>query len=329
MHTRPIPLFALAFLAALAAAQPAVPAQSAPTLAGATVTHLALAVRDIDATARKYADLFGIPAPEVRTLSVDLPGGSREELKVATIPMPDFRIELNQPVSKAGPVYEHLQKYGLSVHRLGLSIDGSVDEMRAELVKKGGKWTGGTQGGAFAFVDFRERLGATLEIRRQTASASAALAPAAPTGLFGGRRVSHVGLAVKDFNETVNAYVEILGVKPPATANKFPSSGAFPFPPGHKWDPNTRVLTNMVRVGRVAIEWIQSEGSPTPWTQSWQDQKGLAITHIAVGRGDIPRDEWLRIGQEKGGTWTNGGPAPEGTFAYMDFTDSLGLIFEW
>ena len=46
----------------------------------------------------------------------------------------------------------------------------------------------------------------------------------------------------------------------------------------------------------VNIELIQSMGKPTPWSSHIDHQKGTSIQHIAVGRGDIPRDEWLRIG---------------------------------
>jgi len=320
-------LLLLTLLVALATLRPFAQPQTAPTLVSGTITHLGVAVRDIDTTARKYADLFGIPTPDVRTVMLDLPNGSKAELKVANVAMPDFRIELDQPVTSAGPVYEHLQKYCLSVHHLGISIEGSVDEMRTELVRKGGKWTAGSPGGTFAYVDFRERLGTTIEIVKQTAPPGATPAAAAPTGLLGGRRVSHIGLAVKDINETMNAYVEILGVKP-VPVNKYPPSGSMPFPPGHKWDPNASVLTNMLRFGRIGIELIQSVGSPTPWTETWDKQHGLAIQHVAVGRGPLSREEWLRTGQEKGRKWTNGGPPPEGTFAYMDFSESLGLIFE-
>ena len=54
-------------------------------------------------------------------------------------------------------------------------------------------------------------------------------------------------------------------------------------------------------------------------------QQLMLIMHIAVGRGNIPRDEWLRIGQEKGG-WTNGGA--DSFFAYLDWSDTLGLVIE-
>src|SRR5262249_6013723 len=95
----------------------AVIAQSPAPLATATLTHLTVVTPDLDATARKYADLFGIPEPQIRNQTIDLPDGSKVEVRAASVPLPNFRIDLNQPVTKSGPVYDHLQRYGLTVYR--------------------------------------------------------------------------------------------------------------------------------------------------------------------------------------------------------------------
>jgi catechol 2,3-dioxygenase-like lactoylglutathione lyase family enzyme len=302
---------------------------SASALTTGTLTHLTVVTPDIDATARKYADLFGIPVPQIRNQTFELPNGSKIDVRTASVPLPNFRIDLNQPITKSGPIYEHLQKYGLTVHRLGVSTDGRLDDIRAELAKKGGKWTVGTTTGDYAFVDLRDRIGATLEITKSAGQPAAAPAtPPQQTGLLGGLAVNHIGLAVRNIEETMNAFVEILGVAP-VRVNDFPNPPApFQFPPDSKWDTSAHVRTNMLRYSRIGIELIQSVGSPTPWTETLEKQKGLGIQHMAVGRGTLSREEWLRQGQAKGGKWTNGGPPPQGTFAYMDFSDTTGLIFE-
>jgi methylmalonyl-CoA/ethylmalonyl-CoA epimerase len=303
--------------------------QAAPppitALTGGVLTHLGVATPDINATARKYADLWGVAVPPVTTESIDVAGGGRAELRVATISMPDFAIELNEPVTKSGPVYDHLQKYGLTVHHMGVAIPGSVEDARAELVRKGGRLTATARSGAVAYVDLRQRVGATLEIVRQTAPPSETPTPNNPTGLFGGRRPNHIGLAVANIEETMANFVDIFGVRP-AGVNTFPATGAMPFPPGHKWSSTISVRTNMLRYGRINFELIQSVGSPSPWTETYEKQKGLGIQHIAVGRQPIERNEWLKMGQEKGGKWTNGGT--DSPFAYLDFTDTTGLIIE-
>ena len=305
-----------------------VPSEPSP-LAEATIAHVGVVVPDIEAAARKYADLFGLDPIAIRTAPVDLPDGSKATLKMANVPLPNFHIELVEPVTKAGPLYEHLQKFGPSAHHFGVILPGtgSVDEARMALEKKGGKWTLGAKGGSYAYIDFRDRLGATVEIQH-TANGTSGVPPAkvGEVGLFGGRPLSHFGIAVTDVDAAIKAFVDILGV-PPAKAMRFPNPPApFGFPPG-MWNHDAYVMTTMVRKGKIAIELIQSVGEPTPWTDTIRKNGGSnAIQHIAVGRGSIPRDEWLRIGQAKGGKWTNG--APEGNFAYLDFTDTLGLIFE-
>jgi catechol 2,3-dioxygenase-like lactoylglutathione lyase family enzyme len=326
-----IAIFISAMSVFIALPREAVLAQSPAQLTTGTLTHLTVVTADLDATARTYADLFGISLPQIRNQTIDLPDGSKVEVRAASVPLPNFRIDLNQPVTKSGPVYEHLQKYGLTVYRLGVSSTDNVDDIRGDLVKKGGKWTAGAPGGSYAFVDLRDRIGVTLEITRSAAATTATTPPAAPpqqTGLLGGLPVNHIGLAVRNVEETMNAFVEILGVKA-VPVNEFPNPPApFQFPLGSKWDVNAHVRTNMLRYGRVALELIQSVGGPTPWTETLEKQKGLGIQHMAVGRGTLSREEWLRLGQSKGGKWTNGGPPPQGTFAYLDFSETTGLIFE-
>jgi hypothetical protein len=93
------------------------------------------------------------------------------------------------------------------------------------------------------------------------------------------------------------------------------------------WTKQGWVQTIMVQsANNIGMELVQGMGGPNPWEAHIQKQKGTSLMHIAVGRGNIPRDEWLRIGQEKGGKWTNGGP--DSPFAYLDWTSTLGLVIE-
>ena len=143
--------------------------------------------------------------------------------------------------------------------------------------------------------------------------------------MFGSRPISHVGLANADADASIQKYAEVFGIDP-ASARRYPPDGWFPFPPGHTWDTMAYVRTVILPQAGVGIEIVESVGSPTPWTHHIDKQQGTSIMHIAVGRGNIPRDEWLRIGQEKGGMWTNGGA--DSSFAYLDWSDTLGLVIE-
>jgi catechol 2,3-dioxygenase-like lactoylglutathione lyase family enzyme len=301
---------------------------SVQSLSGPPIaTHVGVVVPDIEAALRGYADILGIEVPEVQEVPVPLADGSQVPIKRAVLKVPGFHIEPIEPLSTSGPFYEHLQAYGMSVHHLGLLVDGDVDEMRDRLVGRGGIHTAGATG-VFAYVDFREQLGTTLEIQPSTADINDPATPGPQNGLFGGRPVSHIGFAVRDVDVAIQAFVDILGLAP-TEAITFPPQGLFPFPPGLGWDATSHVRVTQMRLGNTGLELIEPVGGPNPWTDTLEKQGGNALQHLAMGRGELSRDEWLRVGQEKGGKWTNGGPNGElGGFAYLDFTETLGLIFE-
>jgi len=307
------------------AAAPVLPPSKPTLLTKSPLTHLGLVFRDLRPVVKGYADIFGIPVPEITRVTFDLPNGKKAEAKVAYVPLPNFYLELLEPVTKSGPLYDHLRTFGLGVHHLGVGVDGNVDAVVAELVSKDGKVTGGVKGGTQAFVDFRHtEIGATLEIA-PTARPAMPPAPTTQTGLFGGQAIRHVGLANLDIEASLQKYIDVFGM-PAVPVRRFPPEGWFPYPPGHKWSKTSYVLTNQVNQMGINIELIMSVASPTPWTHHIEKQKGTSIMHIAVGMGKIPRDEWLRIGQQKGGKWTNGGA--DSFFAYLDWSDTLGLVIE-
>ena len=66
-------------------------------------------------------------------------------------------------------------------------------------------------------------------------------------------------------------------------------------------------------------------GAPTPWSEFVARQKGSAAQHLAIDVGNR-MDEMIADLVAKGGKWTNGKPG--GGYAYLDFMDTLGLVFE-
>ena len=309
----------------LAATPTTARAQSGPRLMGAPLTHLVVITPDIAKTSKGYGDIFGIPTPEVQNAEYALPNGKKEKAKVSYVPMPNFYIAIVQPTGK-GPMRDHLKKFGLGLWALGVGKDSDIDAVRVELEGRGGKWTGGTKGGTFAWVDLRHTaLGATIIV----GPAARPAMPAAPTvqaGLFGGLNISHVGFANTDAAASAKMIIDIFGMKP-IEPRVFPPKGPFPYPP-NMWTDNGHVLTAMLFQNKIGLEVIQGVGEPNPWSHQIKKQKGISLMHIAVGRGKMGREEWLKLGQEKGGKWTNGGPPPEGSFAYLDWTDTLGIVIE-
>lgn len=292
-----------------------------------TATHVGVVVPDIEAALRSYADVFGIPVPEVQPVQIPLPDGSREPTKRAVVPMPGFHIEVLEPEGASGPIAEHLEAFGISAHQIGFTVEGNLEEVRDAMIAKGGTLSA-VQDGLFAYVDFRERLGLTIEIQPSDRNPNSPATAGRQTGLFGGLPVRHVALAVRDVEDAIEGFADVLGLTPTEPILFPPQPGPFPFPPG-LWNVNSQVRAAMLQLANIGLELIEPIGGPSPWTDTLDKQRGNAIQHLSVGRGEMDRETWLRIGQEKGGRWTNGGPDGEfGGFAYLDFTETLGLIFE-
>src|SRR5579862_8141166 len=157
---------AMAAVAVAAAATMWLPARAqAPAQIGSsTLLHVGVVVSNIEETARQYVRVMGFAPPAVMgDIAVDAPGGQKVTEKLATLYMPNFYIELIQPISQNGPYAEHWQKYGMSIQHMGLGVDGDIDIVRAGLEQKGGRWTLGAKGGGWAYTDFHQMLGTTFE----------------------------------------------------------------------------------------------------------------------------------------------------------------------
>lgn len=231
-----------------------------------------------------------------------------------------------EPVTKAGPLYDHLRRFGTGVHHLGMEVTSGIDAVRAELQTKDGKWTGGAKGGNWAFVDFRHTpLGITVEVG--PVASVTAKPPAKPTGLLGGLPIIHIGWASADSEASVRKIADVFGVDYPAVWR--PYERDIPLPPAMPWSSQAWLRTVMpITANNLGMEMTQGGGAPNPWAAHVAKQKGTAFHHLAVNRGSLPREDWLRIGQEKGAAWTAGGPPPEGSWFYLDWTDTLGFAIE-
>src|SRR2546426_10366946 len=130
----------------------------------------------MDAAVRQYVRVMGFPAPRVDKVAVPLPDGQNAEIKLATLPMPNFFIELTEPMNHVGPYDEHLRTHGMSIMHMGVALalapTGIVDDLRSAVEQQGGRWVLGAKGGKYAYLDFRSTLGATIELNRGGADLS-------------------------------------------------------------------------------------------------------------------------------------------------------------
>ena len=137
-----------------------------------TIVQVGIIVRDIEARARAWADILGLPMPEIQvTDMVDVAqteyGGSPSpaRARLAFFHMGQVDVELIEPIDEPSTWKDQLNQHGDSLHHIAFRIQG-MQEKLAYLDSKGvpliqrGEYTGGR----YAYVDGREELGVILEL---------------------------------------------------------------------------------------------------------------------------------------------------------------------
>ena len=132
-------------------------------------------VKDIELAAKKWAELLGIPVPEIRINHLE---GNENytyrgqpvscDLKVCDIPMNGFVIELHQPIGGPSSFQEFLDKHGNGVHHIGFEVGAARDDVIADMEKDGydvGRTLGIYPGSSWTIVDAEDTLGVNLNIK--------------------------------------------------------------------------------------------------------------------------------------------------------------------
>jgi catechol 2,3-dioxygenase-like lactoylglutathione lyase family enzyme len=303
-------------------------AQAAAPLAGARLTHVAVAVRDIQASLRTFTDILGIDPPPTRAVLLDAAGGGKVGWTVAFLNMPNFFLELDEPaVDAPSPTRVFLDKYGQGIQHIGFGVDGPVSSVVEGLQKKGGVLTIGTPGGRVAFVDLTSVIGTTVEIVQGGASPSPTPAPTDPQRLAA-NPVNHVGLVYRNAQPAIKGFAALLGVTEPALAAVKPID----YLPAAHAKRGAHMRSAQITAGSVAVEFIEPVGAPSPWADHLSAHGGNPPHHLAFRYADQAAfDAAVRRLQQKSGVWVNGKRGVEGArkgsspaFAF----DTFGLTIE-
>lgn len=141
-------------------------------LGSTTVVQVAIVVRDIEAKARAWAEILGVPVPDVRL--TDPAATSHAEYrgqptparaKLAFFNLGQVSLELIEPVDGPSTWRDQLDKHGESLHHIAFRIKG-MKERVAYLEGKGIPLVqrGEYKGGRYAYLDGIAQLGAVLEL---------------------------------------------------------------------------------------------------------------------------------------------------------------------
>ena len=137
-----------------------------------TVTQIGLVVQDIEAKARAWAEVLGLPVPEIMITGTyehaltEYDGEpSRARAKLAFFHLGQVDLELIEPMGRPSTWQDQLDEHGDSLHHLAFEIKG-MSERVAYLEAKGLTLVqrGEYPGGRYAYVDGSPPLGAVLEL---------------------------------------------------------------------------------------------------------------------------------------------------------------------
>ena len=124
------------------------------------IDHIAIAVNDVEASAKVYQKALGIDEIEFETVE-------SEGVKVAIIPMENGRIELMQPTKDDSQIKKFLDKKGPGLHHMALetdNIDGEVERMEGCGVQFLGKVRPGSAGTKVTFIHPKSLEGVLAEL---------------------------------------------------------------------------------------------------------------------------------------------------------------------
>ncbi len=124
------------------------------------IDHIAIAVNDVEESAKVYQKALGIDEIEFETVE-------SEGVKVAIIQMENGRIELMQPTKDDSPIKKFLDKKGPGLHHMALEtddIDGEVERMEGCGVQFLGNVRPGSAGTKVTFIHPKSLEGVLAEL---------------------------------------------------------------------------------------------------------------------------------------------------------------------
>ena len=124
------------------------------------IDHIAIAVNDLEKSAKIYKEALGIDEIEYETVE-------SEGVKVAIIHLENGRIELMQPTNENSPIKKFLDKKGQGLHHMALEtnrIEEEVSRMEGCGVQFLGKIRPGSAGTKVTFIHPKSLEGVLAEL---------------------------------------------------------------------------------------------------------------------------------------------------------------------
>ena len=124
------------------------------------IDHIAIAVNDVEESAKIYQQALGVDEIEFETVE-------SEGVKVAIIALENGRIELMQPTNDSSPIKKFLDKKGPGLHHMALdtsNIEDEVERMEGCGIQFLGKIRPGSAGTKVTFIHPKSLSGVLAEL---------------------------------------------------------------------------------------------------------------------------------------------------------------------
>ena len=124
------------------------------------IDHIAIAVNDVEESAKVYQKALGVDSVEFETVE-------SEGVKVAIIHLENSRIELIQPTNDSSPIKKFLDKKGQGLHHMALetdNIEGEVERMESCGIQFLGDVRPGSAGTKVTFIHPKSLHGVLAEL---------------------------------------------------------------------------------------------------------------------------------------------------------------------
>ena len=124
------------------------------------IDHIAIAVNDVEESAKVYQQALGVGSVKFETVE-------SEGVKIAIIELENGRIELMQPTNDSSPIKKFLDKKGQGLHHMALetdNIEGEVERMEGCGIQFLGKIRPGSAGTKVTFIHPKSLNGVLAEL---------------------------------------------------------------------------------------------------------------------------------------------------------------------
>jgi len=124
------------------------------------IDHIAIAVNDVEESAKVYQQALGVDSVEFETIE-------SEGVKVAIIQLENGRVELMQPTNDSSPIKKFLDKKGQGLHHMALetdNIEGEVKRMEGCGIQFLGNIRPGSAGTKVTFIHPKSLHGVLAEL---------------------------------------------------------------------------------------------------------------------------------------------------------------------